>query len=189
MKVIDAVEFGWRALALEAFPTILGFSLAAYAITFSLMGSALHRSLSATMDKRTGIPLIDIVNATFFHVVLVQISVLVFAIMSEGTLAHKILNLTALAENDISATLEAGQYAGDLFGFFLTVYAVSLLLSVALAMYRLGRMAPKHENTSRASSASNDDEKPSGVVPENPTLQSRRFKFIVWLSKKLRIYD
>ena len=84
LYLAGVISIDWREIAKSSLPTILGFSLAAYTITFTLMGSALHRALSVAIDKKSGISLIRIVNATFFHVILFQAIALLYSLTSNG---------------------------------------------------------------------------------------------------------
>lgn len=180
------IEFSWREFVISSLPTILGFSLAAYAITFSLMGSALHRALSIAIDKRRGISLIGIVNSTFFHVLVFQIITLTYAIFSKGRLADQLISSLPL-ESDASDQIYNGifQFA-DVFGFFLTTYSLMLLLSVGIAMFRLGRLNPERQSTTPAPVANDDDGPQSQSRDVTKTL---RFRFISRLARMLRLYD
>lgn len=184
-----SINLNWRNLALQALPTILGFSIAAYAITFSLMGSALHRALSSKIDKTRGIPLISIVNSTFFHVVICQVISLLFAILSEGSLFPQLWRMSPLKTEISTKMVDFSKSFGDLFGFFFTIYSVVLLLSVSLAMFRLGRMAPRHENCQATPPKSANDDVDNLNSVKKSVIETRRFKFVAWLSRKLNLYD
>lgn len=184
------LEFDWRNFALDAFPTILGLSLAAYAITFSLMGSALHRALTIAVDKRRGLPLVNIVNATFFHVLVFQVLTLVFAVSTRGTAVNRLLRLVPL-EKEASDVIMAYIYRfGEITGFFLTTYSLLLLLSVGIAMYRLGRLNPKQD-------LAPEDIAPTTVTNDNGESENFgreitgtvRFKILRRLAKVMRLYD
>ncbi|MFT4055986.1 MAG: hypothetical protein QM681_15895 [Novosphingobium sp.] len=182
------IDLDWRALSISSLPTILGFSLAAYTITFSLMGSALHRALCATIDNERGIPLINIVNSTFFHVVLVQAIALIFSIASKGTGLYKVLRYFDVSTPSLKIIMSISETISNDFGFVFTIYSLVLLFSVAIAMYRLGRLAPSIDRKKSNPPASNDDS--GSIVQENDrVLKSKRFKFVSWVAKVLRIYN
>ena len=169
----------WQNLALTALPTLLGFSLAAYTITFTLMGSALHRALSTAIDKKSGIPLIRTVNSTFFHVVIVQSIALIFSIMNKGTLvtgAIQSLPLTYTAKLD---AIDIVNLIGNATGFFLVIYSVFLLASIAIGMFRLGRLAPP------VPPPANEAQIPPPANESNPIEQTRRFKAVILIGKFL----
>lgn len=131
----------WRALTVGMMPTILGFSLAAYAITFSLMGTKLHLALTRASDT-AGKPLARTVNATLFHNVFVQCACLSFAVITNGTL---IAQLIGLVFGDVATARKLSSFQSQVaswLGTFLLVYAILLLFSAALAMFRLGRLVP-----------------------------------------------
>lgn len=183
-----SLDFAWREFAIESLPTILGLSLAAYAITFSLMGSALHRALSAAVDERLEIPLIKVVNSTFFHVLFCQLLALVFAVFYNGTAYSDLVGLLGLENNTSKVLVVSGVYFGDVFGFFLTIYATFLLLSIGLAMFRLGRLnsIDKGQKSNQGSPANDDG--PSREL-DLEVMETWRFKFVAWLSKKLGLYE
>ena len=167
----------WQNLALTALPTLLGFSLAAYTITFTLMGSALHRALSAAIDKKSGISLIRIVNSTFFHVVMVQSVALVFSILNKGTLVPDIIRALPLID---AAKLEAVSFfifLGNAVGFFLVIYSIFLLASIAIGMFRLGRLTPP------APSPANEVKTPPPENAPNAIENTRRFKTVILIGK------
>lgn len=174
----------WRQIIKSSLPTVLGFSLAAYTITFTLMGSALHRALGAAIDKTSGHSLLRIVNSTFFHVIVFQSIALLYAILSDGSLFTSMVN-HIVSDAQISMWIN-GQiiFWGDALGCFLAVYAFFLLLSVGFAMFRLGRLAP-----AVAVPSANDDTPEADAAPPLAVVDTRRFRFIVWLSKRLRLYD
>ena len=177
------IEIEWRQVVRDSLPTVLGFSLAAYTITFTLMGSALHRALTLAIDKKTGFRLIRIVNATFFHVVVFQAIALLYALLTKGSLIHSIVRASINNEHVAEWLNRQIAFWGDVLGCFFAVYAFFLLLSVGVAMFRLGRISPP---VSVANANNNDSEQ---RVAENAAITAtRRFKFIAWLSKRLGLY-
>lgn len=81
----DRGKLDWHNLVISSFPTVLGFSLAAYTLTFAFMGSSLHQALRVAVHPSTNASLIRTVNATFFHVVLVQTFILIYSVVSQST--------------------------------------------------------------------------------------------------------
>lgn len=162
---LGLIVMDWRVLTVGMMPTILGFSLAAYAITFSLMGTKMHVALARAQDG-SGKPLVISVNATFFHNVFIQALALSFAVLSNGPLvavgmqnilpAGKVLNWL------IKMEIAIGSFVGPL----LLCYAVLLLFSSGLAMFRLGRLVPASIGVPAA--VAND------VAPSEPALEPAR---------------
>ena len=181
-----ALEFSWREFVLSSLPTILGFSLAAYAITFSLMGSALHRALSIAVDQRRGIPLINIVNSTFFHVLLFQVLALVYAVLSQGSLAANSLAMLPLTDEAKVAGVQSVAGFTDIFGFFLTTYSLMLLMSVGIAMFRLGRLSPDRQ-VAQDGRPANDDPAPAAELPD--VTRTIRFRLVSGLARLLGLYN
>lgn len=185
------IDLDWRVTSVGSLPTILGFSLAAYTITFALMGSALHRTLSAKIDKKTGLPLINIVNATFFHVVVFQALGLLYAVSTGGSFAYDLLH-RAFEPSRAKHYFSIVYRTSDDLGFFFTVYSVLLLFSVAIAMYRLGRLGPKIDQLHRRAEVANDLARSSpdvSVERSSSVIHTRRFKFVAWLSRRLGLYS
>lgn len=180
-----ALEFSWREFVLSSLPTILGFNLAAYAITFSLMGSALHRALSIAVDQRRGIPLINIVNSTFFHVLLFQVLALVYAVFSQGSLAARVLAMLPLTDEAKVSGVQLIADFTDIFGFFLTTYSLMLLMSVGIAMFRLGRLSPDSQ-AGQGSLPANDDPAPATDLPD--VTRTIRFRLVSGLARLLGLY-
>lgn len=186
LYALGVVTFSWREFVLSSLPTILGFSLAAYAITFSLMGSAIHRALSVAIDDRQGISLKNIVNSTFFHVLVVQVFSLIYAILSKGSLIANFIKEATSSDHHTSDVVNRFYFAGDVFGFFLTTYSVTLLLTVGIAMFRLGRLNPDIPARPKLTGA-NDDIAPQQSLPDITT--TIRFKLITRLARILRMYE
>ena len=142
LYVLGFIEVEWRKIVMDSLPTVLGFSLAAYTITFTLMGSALHRALSSAIDHTSGHSLLRIVNSTFFHVVVFQSFALIYALLSKGSLFPSLINWI-IESPEISTWINQKIFfLGDVLGCFLSLYAFFLLLSVGIAMFRLGRISP-----------------------------------------------
>jgi hypothetical protein len=186
LYAFGVVAFDWRGLSTSSLPTMLGFSLAAYTITFTLMGSALHRALSAAVDKDTGTPLIRTVNATFFHIVLFQSLALFNAVATQGRYFWKLLGGSPGFGNLSSFLLGIIYHGGNLLGCFLITYSLLLLFSVGFAMFRLGRLS-----SNAAPRAANLNQAPAHP-PEPPSTditRTWRFAFVRFVAKTLRLYD
>lgn len=183
---IGFITLDWRKIALDSLPTMLGFSLAAYTITFTLMGSALHRALTTAIDRSSGLPLIKIVNATFFHIVTFQSAALLFSLTTDGHLFFDILKEPTNQETWRSPVLWAIVQMGDATGAFLSIYAYFLLFSVAFAMFRLGRLTMSSSQSSPP--VSNDNA--ADTTPLQPeVIGTWRFAVVKFVAKALRLYD
>ncbi|MEG8018787.1 hypothetical protein [Sphingomonas sp. LR55] len=132
----------WTDLPLSLLPNLLGFSLGAYALIFSLANERLLAALNVpTADGRS--TNLRIVNATFLHFILVQTSAIIFALANRSTLFIDGVGLLPLTEaSTATVRLILSSLAGAV-GYFLTVYAVVLLVGAALAAYRLAIMSGK----------------------------------------------
>lgn len=183
LYAFNVVSIDWRSVTLSSLPTMLGFSLAAYTITFTLMGSALHRALSAAIDKKSGTPLIKIVNATFFHIVLFQTISLTYALVTKGDFFWRTFGEGPGISELSHITAVVIVYGGDTVGCFLTVYAILLLFSVSFAMFRLGRLATLPSTAVRSGERDNGEQKPT-VAQTKPI----RFGIVKVIARVLRIY-
>jgi hypothetical protein len=131
------VSFDWRSVAISTLPTVLGFSLAAYVIIFTLMGGELHSALTQIIAKRRSANYLLIINSTFFHAIFVQVVAYIYSIFSRGDLfaamarGNHIIGFPALDAEIllISAT--------NLTGAFLTSYSLFLILGILVAVFRL----------------------------------------------------
>lgn len=176
------VSLDWEKSAITSLPTVLGFSLAAYTITFTLMGSALHRALSTAVDEKTGMPLIRMVNATFFHVVFFQAISLIYATLTGGTYLWDKLGGKPGFTDTSSALLWIAYNGGRAAGCFLSVYSFTLLFSVCLAMFRLGKLSTKSKlPEQKIIQDVHQDNNP-------PVTDTFRFKIVKTVARILRIY-
>ena len=141
LNVLQVIDYPWRQLSISALPTILGFSLAAYTITFTLMGSRLHSALSLAIYPGRNASLLISVNATFFHVVFIQALALIFSIVTNGTFFWVQLGTQLDIDTLTGRALIIVIYFTELIGSFLVNYAIILLFSIAIAMFRLGRLS------------------------------------------------
>jgi|GEM_PF-3294817 len=170
LNLLRVIDYPWRQLSLSALPTILGFSLAAYTITFTLMGSRLHTALSLAIYPGRNNSLLISVNATFFHVVFVQALALIFSIITNGTFfwvqLGSQLDINTLAGRALIVII----YFTQLLGSFLVNYAIILLFSIAIAMFRLGRLSQSAAIPLRTESTGDGNERPENT-DQNQTTQ------------------
>lgn len=152
----------WVDLPLSLLPNLLGFSLGAYALIFSLADERLLAALNAPTTDGSPTKL-RMVNATFLHFILIQTAAIIFALANKSTLLIDLtgyLPASSCLIKTIQLILEA---AAGLIGYFLTVYAVVLLIGAALAAYRLAIMS------GRAASIA-QQQAPSPTLPEQSRL-------------------
>ncbi len=131
----------WPALALGMFPSLVGFSLATFAIVLALFGSENLSKLAAVREGQKVSPIAKL-TALIVHAALVQVSALIaaFGLKQNG--------LCALPWKDcgwqstmrfICEDLEIwnGIYVG---GLFMTVYGLLLIVSTLLAVFQTSQM-------------------------------------------------
>lgn len=132
----------WSELPLALLPNLLGFSLGAYALIFSLADANLLAALNAPTPNGSPTNL-RMINATFLHFILVQTFAIIFALCNRSTLAVDLIAQTGLSPCSKITLSKLLIYTAGAFGYFLTIYAVVLLIGAALAAYRLAIMSGK----------------------------------------------
>lgn len=183
LYAFDVIHIDWRVVTLSSLPTMLGFSLAAYTITFTLMGSALHRALSTAIDKKSGTPLIKMVNATFFHIVLFQTIALIYALTTKGDFFWRLLRGANGTNSFNEVAITTIVFGGDILGCFFSIYAILLLFSVSFAMFRLGRLSTLQVSSEQPSEGISPQRKPTAA-----DTKPLRFAVVRFVAKALRIY-
>lgn len=130
----------WTDLPLSLLPNLLGFSLGAYALIFSLADEKLIAALN--VPTADGSPtLLRVINATFLHFILVQTTAIIFALTNKSTLLIDLVGILPLQTTTISAIQLGMTATAGLVGYWLTMYAVVLLVGAAIAAYRLAIMS------------------------------------------------
>lgn len=143
----------WIDVPLSLLPNLLGFSLGAYALIFSLADERLLSALNAPTTDGSPTRL-RMVNATFLHFILIQTAAIIFALSNKSTLLYDLAQHAPMPPIYIGRTQAFLTSTSGAFGYFLTVYAVVLLVGAALAAYRLAIMS------GRAASASQPQPRP-----------------------------
>lgn len=130
----------WVELPLSLLPNLLGFSLGAYALIFSLADERLLAALNTPTADGSPTKL-RMVNATFLHFILIQTFAIIFALTNKSSMLIDLIGVLPLARSCIEVTQDGLAAVAGLLGYFLTVYAVVLLIGAALAAYRLAIMS------------------------------------------------
>lgn len=138
----------WVDLPLSLLPNLLGFSLGAYALIFSLADERLLSALN-TAPSDGGPTKLGMVNATFLHFILIQTFAIIFSLANKSTLLTDLVGLLPASECFIKVVRRALTGSAGLIGYFLTVYAVVLLIGAALAAYRLAIMSGRAASISQ----------------------------------------
>lgn len=133
----------WQDAVIAAFPTVLGFSLAAYTLTFAFTGSDLHSSLVSAVHPKSGVTLFRMMNASFFHIVFLQTVILIYANASKSTFLWFLLIEHRWLGDSGKLVLEVMQSADKFVGSTLMYYGLSLMVGVAISMFRLGTISKK----------------------------------------------
>ncbi len=141
----------WVDLPLSLLPNLLGFSLGAYALIFSLADERLLAALNAPTTDGTP-TVLRMVNATFLHFILIQTAAIVFALMNKSTLLIDLVEILGATPCWTSVLTRLLTCLAGAIGYFLTVYAVVSLIGAALAAYRLAIMSGRAAAIAQANS-------------------------------------
>jgi hypothetical protein len=125
----------WAGTSQSLIPNLLGFSLGTYAILFSLMTGRFKHALRV-VKKGQDVTLIDGINVAFFHVILVQVSALVWAWPDQGPALFDLMQTIQPHGRCIAfvfAILKAlgGGGGGGGIGFVLLIYSITLIVGSA----------------------------------------------------------
>jgi hypothetical protein len=126
---------GWWDIVISTAPSILGFSLAGYAIWLAL-GDSEFRSILAMQDPdhpSWPTPFME-VNATFFHFLLLQVVSLVFALFLKAYLDEK-------------QPMSWCELFFSWIGFTVFVYALLCVLAATLAVLRSAHWYQEYMST------------------------------------------
>ena len=140
----------WIDLPLSLLPNLLGFSLGSYALIFSLADERLLAALNTPTNDGSPTKL-RMVNATFLHFILTQTMAIIFALVNKSTIFIDLITIFPLSGYCISYIQSLLTASAGAVGYFLTVYAVVLLIGAALAAYRLAIMSGRAASISQQS--------------------------------------
>lgn len=140
----DWLEPNWAELSKSLIPSLLGFSLGAYAILFGMLTGRMKKALKATRNTR-GISYLDEINATFFHFIFVQVICLIWSITYFSPITSDFVKLFVDgAPQNLLTARRFLSITGSFIGLFLEVYSVTLIVASALAVYRLARIVDQN---------------------------------------------
>jgi hypothetical protein len=136
---------GWAEKSFSLLPSLIGLTLAGYAVMLSVVSDKILALLSKRKEP-DAISNFENFNTTFFHFVFVQSVALFFA--SAGGAVNGFSLPTWLANNvlreDLSGFLflanKAGYLAFNFLGSLLLYYSITLILATLLAIYRIANV-------------------------------------------------
>lgn len=131
----------WPALALGIFPSLVGFSLATFAIVLALFGSNNLEKLATKRDGQKVSPLAKL-TALIVHAALIQISALItaFGLKQNGLCALSWLDCGwQRIPRYICEDLDFWRWL-YVAGLFLTIYGLLLIVSTLLAVFQTSQM-------------------------------------------------
>ncbi|MDW9488830.1 hypothetical protein GOC72_28425 [Sinorhizobium medicae] len=124
-----AFNEGWVELAIPVLPTLAGFSIAAYAVFFSVLSEGERAKLQKPSARLNGRAPLLILASSVSHAVFVQISAILVAIIFSAK--------PFPTPRGYDWVAEYVNYALSLFGLFLTVYGIILILAAVLSIFRI----------------------------------------------------
>lgn len=131
----------WISDPLSVIPSLLGFTLAGYAMWLSVGNEKLKIVLSSKIDlKKNQYSVFMQINASFLHFVILQIFALIFLYFlkynSLGVILNKIQN-SYLFSNGLLALIEFLSNFFNGLGFFLFIYSIYTMLATVLGIFRI----------------------------------------------------
>ena len=131
----------WMTDPLTILPSLLGFTLAGYAMWLSVGNEKLKIILSSKIDKnKNNYSVFMQINASFIHFVVFQLIALIFIYFlkynSIVTIINKITNYYVLYEST-NTVLNLLSNAFNFFGFFLFIYSIFSMLATVFGIFRI----------------------------------------------------
>lgn len=132
-------DFGaWYEIVRDVIPSLAGFSIAAFAITFVVLNRSQLEALLKAKDDKDRPPLVAIAGA-IGHAVVVQVFTMILAAI--------VIFVSHQMENDICFEIFAIQdkvkvtgcvsYMVNYLGYFMLFYSLLLVLAAALSVFRM----------------------------------------------------
>ncbi|RLL46404.1 hypothetical protein D9K79_08100 [Acinetobacter cumulans] len=138
----------WINDPLTILPSLLGFTLAGYAMWLSVGNEKLKILLSSKFNKKNNdYSLFMQINASFIHFVIFQIVTLIFVYFLKY---NDVANLIKIIEDYYilyNSTYAVLSFLGNLFyaiGFFLFIYSIFTMLATVLGIFRISFWIDSH---------------------------------------------
>jgi len=122
----------WLDIPISMLPSLLGFNLASYSVWLAFGNHKLNKLLSKLKDNQIHSKYM-VVNSSFIHFILVQITCLIFVVFLKTNSINKVIYLSNLACFNIYMNIV--NYAGIFingFVFFLFCYCLFSMLAAVL---------------------------------------------------------
>jgi len=129
-------ESKWIETTETLVPSLLGFSLGTYAILFSLINSRLKSALR-NVPSGHGPSWLEVINATFFHFIFVQVISLTWAFAFQGSVLFDAFNVIDDFFPRAASIFLVLRAIGSFIGYLLLIYSFLLTIAAALVIYRL----------------------------------------------------
>ncbi|HBF30010.1 hypothetical protein [Rhizobium sp.] len=124
-----AIEGNWADTALAILPTLAGFSIAAYAVYFSVLSDKERTALLAPDETLGGRSPLLILASSVSHTVFIQVIAILLAIVFQSKPFPTLEGFEKWAKI-INNSISFG-------GLFLTVYGITLVLAAVFSIFRI----------------------------------------------------
>lgn len=119
----------WGDLSISVLPTLAGFSIAAYAVFFSVLGEKARKVLSSPAAELGNRAPLLILASSVSHAVCVQISAILLSVIFQAK------PFPAIRGYELEASIFNILFSS--IGMFLTAYGIILILASVLSIFRI----------------------------------------------------
>lgn len=132
----------WWERSLGIVPSILGFSIAGFALLLGV-GTDRFKLLIATRDPKKAYSTLTTTSASFFHFILLQVASVVIALIASGRPIAWLADLFPYLNLRSSLILLIASKTFRFMGFFLLSYALLTSVAASLSIFRLSTVFSK----------------------------------------------
>ena len=134
-----ALEYSWASYTLSIMPSLAGFSVAAFAIYFSVIDPEMQKALKKpSIDLNNRSPLL-VIASSVVHAVFVQIIAMLYAFVFLAKPAQLFLEIipTTMKASIPSILITWLPVFSSFLGLFLSIYGMILVVAATLSMFRV----------------------------------------------------
>ena len=129
------VDLGWENLSISIMPSMIGFTVAAFALMFAILDQRAF-GLLLPRGKDGNSPIITIAS-NITHAVSIQVLSLLIA-LSRSLISHaSIVSRFKMCNFDINYYIDYGSSALSIIGLFMTYYGLLLVVATILSIFRI----------------------------------------------------
>jgi hypothetical protein len=124
----------WSEVAKSVLPNLTGFSIAAYALLFSVLDSEQRRALRQPSARIGGRSPLLVLASGITHAIIIQIAALIVAIIFWAK-PFPYMRCTRILGDIVNTSFSS-------IGMFLTFYGIILIVAAALSLFKLMVLVP-----------------------------------------------